>query len=69
MVLNMADLGKFGESIQNHIKASDVLANAFPTTFENVGEDFGLIWKGSKSADFDQKACGIAHGFEDGGFG
>ena len=65
----MADLGKFGESIQNHWKASDVVANAFPTTFENVGEDFGWIWKGSKSADFDQKAWAIAHGFEHGGFG
>ena len=56
MVLKMADLGKFRESNQNPWKASDVLANAFPTTFENVGEDFGWIWKGSKSADFDQKA-------------
>ena len=69
MVLEMADLDKFGESNQNPWKASDVLANAFPTTFENVGEDFGWIPKGPKSADFDQKACAIADGFEHGGFG
>ena len=70
MVLKRADLGKFyWESIQTPWKASDVVANAFPTTFENVGEDFGWILKGSKSADFHQKACAIAHGFEHGGFG
>ena len=45
------------------------LANAFPTTFDNVGEDFGWIPKGPKSADFYQKAWAIAHGFENGGFG
>ena len=69
MVLNMADLGKFWESVQNPCKASDVLSNEFPTTFENVGEDFGSISKGPKSADFDQKSWAVAHGFEDGGFG
>ena len=56
MVLNMADLGKCRESFQTSWKASNVLANGFPTTFENVGEDFGCIPKGPKSADFDQKA-------------
>ena len=69
MVLNMADLGKFRESIQNHWKASDVLPNAFLITFENVCEDFGWIPKGPKSADFEQKPWAIAHGFEHGGFG
>ena len=69
MVLNMADFGKFRESIQTPWKASDVLANGFRTTVENVGEDFGWIWKGSKSAGFDQKAWAKAHGFENGGFG
>ena len=69
MVLNMADLGKFRESFQTPWKASNVLANGFPTTFENVCEDFGWIPKGPKSADFDQKAWAIAHGFEHGGFG
>ena len=49
------------------VKISDANANAnaFPSTFENVCEDFGWITKGSKLADFDQKA----HGFEDGGLG
>ena len=46
-----------------------MLANVFPTTFENLGDDFGRIPKGPKSADFDQKAWAIAHGFENGGFG
>ena len=69
MVLNMADLGKFRESFQTPWKPSNVLGNGFPTTVENVGEDFGWIWKGSKSADFDQKAWAIAHGFENGGLG
>ena len=46
-----------------------MLENAFPTTFENVGDDFGRIPKGPKSANFDQKAWAIAHGFENGGFG
>ena len=69
MVLNMADLGKFRESIENPWKASDVLANAFLTTFENVCEDFGGIPKGPNLADFYQKAWAIAHGFEHGGFG
>ena len=69
MVLKMADLGKFRESFQKSWKASNVLANGFPTTFENVGEDFGWIPKRPKLADFDQKAWAIAHGFEHGGFG
>ena len=46
-----------------------MLENSFPTTFDNVGEDYGWIPKGPKSADFDQKAWAIAHGFENGGFG
>ena len=69
LILTKKPGGKFRESIQTPWKASDVLANGFPTTVENVGEDFGWIWKGSKSADFDQEAWAIAHGFEDGGFG
>ena len=67
MVLNMADLGKCWDSFQTAWIASYFLANGFPTTFENVSEDFGWIPKGPKSADFDQKAW--AHGFEHGGFG
>ena len=38
-------------------------------TFPEVGrEDFETIFKGPKSADFEQKAWAIAHGFEHGGF-
>ena len=40
-----------------------VLANGFLTTFWSVGEDLGC----RNSADFEQKAWAIAHGF--GGFG
>ena len=69
MVLNMADLGKCRESLQTAWNASYFLANGFPTTFDNVGDDFGWIPKCPKSADFDQKAWAIAHGFEHGGFG
>ena len=69
MVLNMADLGKCWDSFQRPWISSYVLANVFPSTFENVGDDFGWIPKGPKSADFDQKAWAIAHGFENGGFG
>ena len=64
----MADLGKFRDSFQTPSISSYVLASAFPTTFENVCEDFGWIPKGPKLADFDQKAWAIAHGFEHGGF-
>ena len=35
---------------------------------EMVHEDFDTIFKGPKSADFEQKAWAIAHGFEHGGF-
>ena len=69
MVLKMADLGKCWDSFQTPWISSYMLANVFPTTFDNVGEDFGRIPKGPKSADFDQKAWAIAHGFENGGFG
>ena len=64
----MADLGKCWDWFQNPWISSYMLANAFPTTFDNVGEDYGWIPKGPKSADFDQKAWAIAHGFENGGF-
>ena len=33
-----------------------------------VRKDFGRIPKGPKSADFEEKAWALAHGFEDGGF-
>ena len=68
MVLRMADLGKCRESFQTAWNAAYFLANSFPTTFENVSEDFRWIPKGPKLADFYQKAWAIAHGFENGGF-
>ena len=40
-----------------------MLANEFLTTFGIVGEDFGWIPKGTKLADFEQKAWALAHGF------
>ena len=45
-----------------------MLANGFLTLYEIVPEDFGIFPKGPKSADFDQKAWAIAHGFDHGGF-
>ena len=65
----MEDFGKFWDSFQTPWISSYVLANAFPTTFENVCEDLGWIPKGPKSADFDQKAWALAHGFQHGVFG
>ena len=44
-------------------------ANAFLSAFGVVSQDFKLIRKRPKSADFEQKAWAIAHGFEHGGFG
>ena len=65
----MSDLSKYRESFQTPWDASCVLADAFPTAYGIVGEDLGWIPKGPKSADLEQKAWAIAHGFEDGGFG
>ena len=69
MVLKMADLGKCWESFKTSWKACYVHANEFLTTFRIADEELGWIRKGPKSADFEQKAWAIAHGFEDGGFG
>ena len=65
----MVDLGKFRESFQTPWNASDVLTNAFTTTFGFVREDLSWIPTCPKSADFEQNAWAIAHGFENGGFG
>ena len=46
-----------------------MLANEFLSAFGVVNQDFGCLGKGPKSADFEQKAWAIAHGFEHGGFG
>ena len=69
MVLNMADLSKCRESFETPQNASCVLANGFPPTFRIVREDLGWIPKDPKSAEIEQKAWAIAHGFEHGGFG
>ena len=69
MVLKMADLGMCRESFQTLWNALYMLGNGFPTTLKLGREDLGWIRKGPKSADFEQKAWAIAHGFEDGGFG
>ena len=44
-------------------------ANGFLSAFGVVSQDFRLIRKGPKSADFEQKPWAIAHGFEHGEFG
>ena len=67
MVLNLADLGKCLESSQTPWNAPYVLTNGFSTTLGIVGETFGWISTGPKSADFDQKPWTLAHGFEHGG--
>ena len=68
MVLNMADFGKSGNRPKLLKNVAKMLANGFLTTCEIVREVFGRICNDTKSADFDQKAWAIAHGFEHGGF-
>ena len=69
MVLNMVNLGKCWESFQTPWNALYVLPNVFASTFGIVPEDLGWIPKVPKSTDFEQKACAIAYGFEQGRFG
>ena len=64
----MVDFVKCCKSFQISWNASNVLANVFKTTFRLVQEDLEWIPNGSKSADFEQKAWAIAHGFENGEF-
>ena len=45
-----------------------MLRNGFLTVLGLVRNDLGRILRGPKSADFEQKAWAIAHGFERGGF-
>ena len=68
MVLEMADLGRCPKSFQTLWKSSYRLANGILSAFEVFSQDFRWIRKGPKSADFEQKAWAIAHGFENGGF-
>ena len=67
--LKMADLGMCRESFQTLWNALYMFANGFPTAFGLVHEDLRWIPTCPKSADFEQNAWAIAHGFEDGGFG
>ena len=45
-----------------------MLGNGFLTVFGLLRNDLRSILKGAKSADFEQKAWAIAHGFQHGGF-
>ena len=45
-----------------------MLGNGFLTVLGLVPNDLGRILECPKSADFEQKAWAIAHGFENGGF-
>ena len=45
-----------------------MLGKGFHTVLGVLRNDLGRILEGPKSADFEQKAWAIAHGFEHGGF-
>ena len=68
MVLNMADFGKSLKSPQTLSNASKTILIWFVTPCATVCVDLGWIRRGGKSADFEQKAWAIAHGFEHGRF-
>ena len=68
MVLNMADFGKSWKSPQTLWNASKTILIWFVTACATVCVDLGWIRRGGKSADFEQKAWAIAHGFEHGRF-
>ena len=46
-----------------------MLGNEFPIVFGLVRNDLGRIFKGPKSADFEQKPWAIAHRFKMADFG
>ena len=64
----MADFGKWRKSLQSPWNASYMLVNGFLSACGITGVNFVWIRMGPKLADFEQKADGIDHGFEDGGF-
>ena len=68
MVLNMADFGKSWKSLQALWNASKTILKWFVTACATVCVDLEWIRRGRKSADFEQKAWAIAHGFEHGRF-
>ena len=68
MLLNMTDFGKSWKSLQTLWNAFKSLPKLFLTLSGTCYADLGWIRKGRKSADFEQKAWAIAHGFEHRGF-
>ena len=68
MVLNMADFVNSCKSLQTLWNARKTVLKWFVTACATVCVDLGLIRRGRKLADFEQKAWAIAHGFEHGRF-
>ena len=68
MVLNMADFVKSWKSLQTLWKASKTVLKLFVSPCATFCLDSRCICKGWNMADFEQKAWGIAHGFEHGRF-
>ena len=66
MVLNMAQFGKSWKSLQALGNASKTVLKRILTAGATVCVDLGWIRKSRKLADFEQKSCAIAHGFEHG---
>ena len=66
MVLNMADFCKSWKSPQTLRNPSKTVLKWFVTACATFCVDLGWIRKGRKLADFEQKSCAIAHGFEHG---
>ena len=63
--------GRFWQVLEispNSLKRLQNRFNWFVTACATVCVDLGLIRKGRKAADFEQKAWAIAHGFEHGRF-
>ena len=68
MVLNMADFLNSWKSFETLWNASKTVLKWFVTACATVCVDLGWFLKCRKLADFEQKACAIAHGFEHGRF-
>ena len=68
MVFNKEDFGKSCKSLKTPPNAAQVLENGFLIPWRTICVDLGWIGEGRKLTDFEQKAWGIAHGFEQGGF-
>ena len=68
MVLKMEDVGKCGNLSKLPKTVDLMLINGFLTVYRIGIEDIGRISNSTKSADFEQKAWALAHGFEHSGF-